>query len=78
MEPILTIRVTSIEDCTVYEWEIVQHVIGTNRVTWSGRAATLIEAARDAGNAMYDAWGYADSMGRLAVVGEKPQIISGA
>lgn len=56
---------------TVYRW-VWKEAVGDlgmegNRGS-SGTSSTLIEACRDAGNAIYEEWGYGQQMGRLAVI----------
>lgn len=52
-----------------YEWTVVED----GRIVGHGIAPTIIEATMDAGNCTYAAWGYHESMGRLAIVGEKKE-----
>lgn len=77
-KPILAIWPSAVMDGqggTRYEWEISEDGIDgqPHRVLGGGYAPTLIEAACAAGNATYETWGYAKSMGRLAVIGEDPE-----
>jgi hypothetical protein len=57
---------------SAYEWEVLED----GRIVRSGVAPTMLEAAMHAGNAVYDVWGYAEGSGRLAIVGEKAQVLS--
>jgi hypothetical protein len=54
-----------------YEWTVTEG----EAVVGHAVAPTIIEAAMAAGNLVYDRWGYAESMGRLAVVGYEPTIV---
>lgn len=79
--PALTITPVGVDGGgVIYEWKITEPDVeqggDADRVLGQGFAASLIEAARDAGNATYDAWGYAETMGRLAVIGEHRQVVS--
>jgi hypothetical protein len=57
---------------SAYEWEVSED----GRIVRNGVAPTMLEAAMHAGNAVYDEWGYAEESGRLAIVGQKVQVIS--
>lgn len=79
--PALTITPVGVDrGGVIYEWLVTEPDVEqgglVDRVLGTGFAPSLLEAARDAGNATYDAWGYATSMGRLAVVGEQRRVIS--
>lgn len=50
-------------DGTSYGWRAEED----GRIVAKGDAPTLLAACRDAGNAVYNAWRYAESMGRLAI-----------
>lgn len=72
----LTIRHTSgPQGGTAYKWTATEVTDGKIETIAEGQSPTVIEACRDAGNAIYEAWGYAVTMGRLQVVGEEPVIV---
>lgn len=72
----LTIRhINGPQGGTAYGWTATEMTAGKNEIIAEGEAPTVIEACRDAGNAIYEAWGYAATMGRLQVVGEEPVIV---
>ncbi len=59
---------------SAYEWTVTDD----GKIISHGTAPTIIEAAMHAGNAVYDGWGYAESVGRLAVVGQDLVTVSPA
>jgi hypothetical protein len=57
---------------SAYEWTVTED----GKIISEGTSPTILEAVMHAGNGTYNGWGYAKESGRLAIVGEKVQIVS--